>query len=217
MTAGLPGAGIGGLFYMLSAIGMPFHAAFRSVRRKLSDRGETDPPVNWRLVMRQFAIAIGILAALWVTGWLLALMIQAYPDSLGAMKPPGGGHHVPNVLKIGALVLSLGTLSLVLIAVQVARLIVNRRSDDVARVATLIALLMGLLVLPAHAQPTTGSASASVSAHLRTAESAYNAGDTELAKSEYSAVLSVDPNNPRAVPGRLCLGGAAPPNDANAV
>jgi len=199
MTAGLPGAGIGGLFYMLSAIGMPFHAAFRSVRRKLSDRGETDPPVNWRLVMRQFAIAVGILAALWVTGWLLALVIQAYPDSLGAMKPPGGGHHVPNVLKIGALVLSLGTLSLVLIAVQVARLIVNRRSDDVARVATLIALLMGLLVLPAHAQPTTGSASASVSAHLRTAESAYNAGDTELAKSEYSAVLSVDPNNPRAL------------------
>src|SRR5512132_2789907 len=108
MNAGLPGAGIGGMFYMLSAIAMPFHAARRAVRRWRDPHLVDEPPVRWRPVFRQFMIAVGIVAAL----------IAAHPSAANATDPTVQGRTMPNVIKAGALFLSFGTVCVVLIAVR---------------------------------------------------------------------------------------------------
>jgi tetratricopeptide (TPR) repeat protein len=192
MTAGIPGAGIGGMFYMLSAVGMPIHAAFRVARAKLSGSRE-QPRIDWGAILRQFAIAAGILVALWLTGWAIARGINAYPESLGALKPGPAGHRVPNLLRTGALVLSVGTLTFVLLAVQLARLFIRPSKHSATRRGA--ALLVLILVSAPHVLAQNGSAAA----HLRSAEAAYDAGERDIARAEYSAVLVADPTNSRAL------------------
>ncbi|HUQ19603.1 MAG TPA: tetratricopeptide repeat protein [Gemmatimonadaceae bacterium] len=195
MTAGLPGAGIGGMFYMLSAVGMPFHAAFRVVRAKLG-RSADPPKIAWVPILRQFFIAVGILAALWLTGWTIARGINAYPESLGGMRPAARGHQVPNILKRGALILSVGTLSFVLVAVQIARVLI--RAPGEGSTARRGALLIALLLLGS-SRAVAQTSAASAATHLRAAEAAYSAGESETARAEYSAVLAADPTNSRAL------------------
>lgn len=116
MTVGLPGAGIGGIFYLASAILMPIREAVRLGRGSSAERG--------RLVVRQSAIAVAILAALWATGWMLGHVITLMPHS--SLAVAGVPRHAPgNVLRVAALLLGFGTLTLVLTAVQVARFVVR--------------------------------------------------------------------------------------------
>src|SRR2546429_7079795 len=63
MNPGLPGTGIGGLFYILSALWMPIC----EVRR----RWQGDATRPWPLVARQFAIAVGVVAAMTGVFWAL--------------------------------------------------------------------------------------------------------------------------------------------------
>ena len=117
MTVGLPGVGLGGVFYLLSAVLMPVREAVRFAKRTETRRA--------RLVVRQSALAGGILVALWATGWALGHLIKA-----ASHGPAAGLRYVPpngNALRVGALVLSLGTLALVLTMVQIARLVVRIR------------------------------------------------------------------------------------------
>src|SRR5438128_8466396 len=67
VNAGLPGTGIGGIFYLASALAMPLREAYRRVRGRA--RGD------WRVVAAQLAIAGGILGAMWLTGRLLGLAL----------------------------------------------------------------------------------------------------------------------------------------------
>ena len=64
-NAGLPGTGIGGLFYILLALSMPFVEASRALRSRSGPR-------LWQQVFTQFTLACGILAAVaaTVTGYL---------------------------------------------------------------------------------------------------------------------------------------------------
>lgn len=119
MTVGLPGVGLGGIFYLLTAGLMPVRELVRAVR------GER--PARWRIVRKQTSIAAGILGALWLTGWMLGTLIAA---SRAALAATGGAttlsHGAHNVLRVSALVVSLSTLLVVLASVQVARLFVRR-------------------------------------------------------------------------------------------
>jgi hypothetical protein len=117
MTVGIPGVGLGGIFYLVSALLMPVHHFVR----RLS--GQTTP--RWGLVMRQLTTACGILAALWLTGLALGVVIAALPDSFSPSHSIHASERVHNVLRGGALVLSLGTLVVVLTLVHVARLVVH--------------------------------------------------------------------------------------------
>src|SRR5439155_24306256 len=65
VTAGLPGTGIGGMFYLMSALATPLREAYLRVRGRRS-RG-------WGLVATQTAIAGAILAGVGATGWVLGL------------------------------------------------------------------------------------------------------------------------------------------------
>ena len=131
MTVGLPGVGLGGIFYLLGALLMPFRELIRVARGH---------PAEGRvaLVMRQAAIAAAILAALWATGWLLGLLITALPDA-ATSAVRGTGRHAPahSMLRTSALLLSLGTLAVVLTSVQAARVVVHatarRRRSKVPR------------------------------------------------------------------------------------
>src|SRR6266566_6480617 len=102
MTVGVPGTGIGGMFYLVSALAVPLRQAYRSLRRR--------PSAGWRIVAGQTAMAGGILAAIWVTGWLLGIAITA---SAAFVRPPHllAGAHPGNVLRTAALVLSAATLA----------------------------------------------------------------------------------------------------------
>src|SRR5687767_12653445 len=196
MTAEIPGAGIGGIFYMVSAIAMPFHAAYRAVKRRNANPND-DLPVEWRPVFRQFAIGFGIVVALWLTGWALGALVTAHPSALGDLRPAGEGQAVPNVIRIGALMLSFGSLCAVLLAVQIGRLVVKRqRRNNVIGVLT--AALLVFSAARAAAQDTAHVSSEILASHLAAAEKAYDAGDTATAAAEYQKVIALEPDHSRA-------------------
>jgi hypothetical protein len=68
MTVGIPGAGIGTLYYLTSALWMPFKEVQRA-------RKGQSTPASRRLVLRQALMALGIIASLWGVAWLLSTVI----------------------------------------------------------------------------------------------------------------------------------------------
>jgi hypothetical protein len=101
MTAGLPGTGVGGLFYLLAALLLPLRLAWlRAGGRR--ERGHTT------LVIRQLAMSVSMIAAVWLTGALL-----------GLWSP------LPTIVTIAPIVLTFGTLVVVLIAVEIGRLVIR--------------------------------------------------------------------------------------------
>ncbi len=110
MTAGLPGTGIGGLFYLISALLMPFREAFRF----LVGRGDR---ARGQLALQQGGLALTILGAIWVTGIVMGLL------HIGTTLV----HHATvrgiHVMYITPVIVALATLSGVLIAVEAARLV----------------------------------------------------------------------------------------------
>ncbi len=133
MTAGLPGAGIGGIFYLGSALLMPF----RQLHRSLTGRDSAGN--GWGVALSQAGLALAIIGAMWLTGWLLALA------ALHGLVRPGAGSgafvvHHHNIIGVAAVVMSFGSLALVLLAVQLLRLLIRpvagpgaQDQDDVAR------------------------------------------------------------------------------------
>ena len=59
-NAGLPGTGLGGLFYLVLAIWMPVAELYQTFRGRSSR-------ARWRRVGQQFALACGIIASVAVT------------------------------------------------------------------------------------------------------------------------------------------------------
>ena len=201
MNAGLPGTGIGGIFYLASALAMPLREAYRRVRGRAAG--------NRRVVAVQLAIAGGILGAMWVTGRLLGLALAAARPiaRLGTSLPPS------NVLLIASVTLALGTLVGVLVGVELLRLLVHRgtrsplrgkampagRADphvgqERRRVAML--LMLGLVVPDPHG--ALAQSPGRVAALLARADSAWAAKAESVAASEYAAVLAADPENSHA-------------------
>ena len=192
MNAGLPGTGIGGIFYLASALAMPLREAYRRVRGRAAG--------NRRVVAAQLAIAGGILGAMWVTGRLLGLALAAARPiaRLGTSLPPS------NVLRIASITLALGTLASVLVGVELLRLLVHRgtpagRTDphvgqELRRVALL--LMLGLVV--PGPRGALAQSPGRVAALLARADSAWAAKAESVAASEYAAVLAADPENSHA-------------------
>lgn len=192
MNAGLPGTGIGGIFYLASALAMPLREAYRRVRGRAAG--------NRRVVAAQLAIAGGILGAMWVTGRLLGLALAAARPiaRLGTSLPPS------NVLRIASITLALGTLAGVLVGVELLRLLVHRgtpagRTDphvgqELRRVALL--LMLGLVV--PGPRGALAQSPGRVAALLARADSAWAAKAESVAASEYAAVLAADPENSHA-------------------
>jgi len=200
MTAGLPGTGIGGMFYLISALATPLWEAYLRLRGRRS-RG-------WRLVVAQTAIACAILAGLWATGWLLGLALSVSRRILPAAITPHPGTLLPAV----ALLISAGTLAGVLLGVEVLRLWVRRRPDrdpSIDQYASrravaagerrrrVLHLVLGAIVAT-YARPAAAQGATHATGQLGRADSAFTAGDTRAAVREYAAVLAADPWNSHA-------------------
>jgi hypothetical protein len=78
-SAGLPGTGLGGLFYLLLAFWMPFAELSRTVRGRSSR-------ARWRDVAEQFAMACGIVAAVVLT-MVAYLRVTGVPSAFGQWGP----------------------------------------------------------------------------------------------------------------------------------
>lgn len=124
MTAGLPGVGIGGIFYLASAIMMPVRSCYAVLTGRAHE-------ARWRVALRQAAIAGGILVALWITGLALGWIIAtAFPHAMIASSSGVAATHVRNVVRTSALLLSLGTLAAVLLFVQILRVALPVRPTE---------------------------------------------------------------------------------------
>lgn len=115
MTVGIPGAGIGGLFYLASALWMPVQESWNVVRGKSTQ-------VRRALVARQFLLACGILLAMGGTAWLIE-------TGLSMMAWWKDTQDLPKILTYSALWVGVGTLSMVYLSTHIVRL-VTARGDD---------------------------------------------------------------------------------------
>ena len=112
MIAGLPGTGIGGLFYVLSALWAPLRSA---IRRRAG---------TLKRAMGLAAMAGAVMAAIWATGWGVGELVHRVVSEASARS---GGVVLPasNLVHRAALLLALGTLGLVLAAVELFRLVLR--------------------------------------------------------------------------------------------
>jgi hypothetical protein len=115
MTPGLPGAGIGGLFYLLAAL---FSPVWETVRLLRSNRA----PRQWAVVLRLFLLALSIVAAMWLTAWIVAAVFSLAP------RADGGGTAssiaaIPETIGRRMALLTVSTLALVLVVVELLRLV----------------------------------------------------------------------------------------------
>src|SRR5207249_11661224 len=201
VTVGLPGTGIGGIFYLASALVMPFREVYRRLRGR--------PAGDWRVVTGQLAITGGVLGGMWVTGRLLGLALAAARPigTAGRALPPG------NVLRFVSTALAFGTLAAVLAAVELLRLWVHRGKRPARRVRQETSLshersvvqqwrrVASLVVLAVIAAPVSLAQSPRrppVRVHLARADSAWAARAESVAAREYAAVLAADPENSHA-------------------
>lgn len=109
MSPGLPGTGIGGLFYILSALWMPVC----EMRR----RWQGDAARQWRFVGRQFTNAVGIVAVMTGVFWGLDTVFM-----LDQIAHAAGKTYVMESFRVSAVLATSGVLAAVLGAVHVVRL-----------------------------------------------------------------------------------------------
>lgn len=125
MTAGLPGTGIGGVFYLLSALFMPFIELVFTLRGKSSI-------ARWMLVARQLLMAAGILGGMWFIGAAAGLSFDLF---VAGAPEPGLARdlhsHIAqtafrvNIFHIAPVVMSIATLAVILTATHVLRFFIR--------------------------------------------------------------------------------------------
>jgi hypothetical protein len=114
VSSGLPGLGLGGLFFILLALLAPFVELIRTTRGRSS-------VAAWRAVGRQFALALTMVAAVELTLRLL----YALADATGLAEPLSD--RSPTVLALRPIGITLGLLACVLAAAKAMQLIATIR------------------------------------------------------------------------------------------
>ncbi len=198
MIVGVPGTGIGGMFYLVSALALPLRQVVRRARH-----GAT--AIRWRVVAAQAVMAGGILAGMWATGLLLGALLGTVARAHvapGLVAPSG------NVLRTATFALSLGTLVVVLLGVELLRVCLHSRARTVkpmerasaARARRRAVALLVLLEIAAAAHPATVASQNGrlAAARLARADSVFDTGNAAAAEVAYAAVLDADSQNSRA-------------------
>jgi hypothetical protein len=121
MSAGLPGLGLGGLFFIFSALLAPFPELWRTLR------GRSDL-ASWKTIGRQLAQALAMVAAIDLTLRLTYLLLSA----IGAGDPPPADELT--VLPLNLIGITTGLLVLVLCGAKLAELALRVRGGGLPRV-----------------------------------------------------------------------------------
>ncbi|MGN6587847.1 MAG: hypothetical protein ACTHKT_10330 [Solirubrobacterales bacterium] len=121
MSAGLPGLGLGGLFFILSALLAPFPELWRTLR------GRSDL-ATWRAIGRQLAQALAMIAAIDLALRLTYVVLSA----AGIGDPPAADE--ATVLPLNLIGITTGCLALVLCGAKLAELGLRARGAGLPRV-----------------------------------------------------------------------------------
>lgn len=126
MVVGVPGTGIGGLFYLLAAVCMPARELVLLARGRSS-------LARWRFIAMQWAMITGMLASLWGAMWLFKRLASwagwDQPTGLLAVTPSGAElMRETNVFLANAALGSLISLTTIMLTVQVLRMCFPRKS-----------------------------------------------------------------------------------------
>jgi len=122
MNAGLPGAGIGGVFYLVLALFMPFLELYKTIRGESSLK-------RWLIVVRQLMMAGAIFAGMWLMGLFLGVLLASSStgntENLNHMIQAGYAVEFAklNIFHIAPVLMSLLTLSVILIFTHVLVLV----------------------------------------------------------------------------------------------
>ncbi len=129
MTAGLPGTGIGGLYYLLLVLWMPCREFYLLCCGRSSAR-------RWRAISVYVAMALCIIVTMWGEVWLLSQTITKAAATAGLIKPDSAQSY--RILAGASIMLSLGSLVGVMVVIHVARLAlwVNRRKMSLRPIVT---------------------------------------------------------------------------------
>ncbi len=129
MSVGLPGTGIGGLFYLVSALLMPVREAYLAAAGRSSRRSR-------RVVLRLSLLAGGVLGGIWLAGWLIGLVLTHVPAVAAAVNAvPGLTGRSGNILKVATFGLAFATLAAVLGIVEILGAVMRRRGPRTLPVA----------------------------------------------------------------------------------
>ncbi len=122
MIAGVPGIGIGGVFYLVCAFFMPFIEIANTLRGRSSAR-------RWRMVAQQFGILCCVVAAFWGTGWALKISLKKLSAVSGSFSPhlSHAALNASNFLTVRPILLSLGAIATVMAVLSVANYILDRK------------------------------------------------------------------------------------------
>jgi hypothetical protein len=125
VIAGLPGTGLGGVFYILLALWMAVCELWRAAH------GRRDPE-KWRIMRTQSVLTAfmlpAILAAGWAAGWLFwAPVPHAISASAGTTAADSGGA-ARNVLRLWPVLLTLAALVVVYLALRAAQVALRWRA-----------------------------------------------------------------------------------------
>jgi len=112
MSAGLPGLGLGGLFFIVSALAAPFVELYRTARGRSS-------AAAWRGVGRQFAIAAAMIVAIDLALRLAFLAVEA--TGIGQ----GPADRELTVLPLVPIGITLGLLAALLASAKAAQLVLR--------------------------------------------------------------------------------------------
>ncbi|MCA9346944.1 MAG: hypothetical protein H6755_07925 [Candidatus Omnitrophica bacterium] len=117
MVAGLPGTGLGGIFYLLSALIMPLGELVMLCLGKSNKK-------RWKCVFGQFSLAIGILGGFFVTGWIIALLIK----KIGGTYAQNAAN---NIIEVKTFAISTTTLLCVVFAIEILHLLFRKTRPTV--------------------------------------------------------------------------------------
>ena len=126
MFAGLPGIGVGTLFYVLTALWMPFPECVRLVRG-------TSSAARWRLIVMQFFFALSIIASIALAERVLLWILGAKaPPSLNPARLLHEGFSAlsPETMLAAPIMASILLLAGVLVFVEVVRIVYRLSTQD---------------------------------------------------------------------------------------
>ena len=149
---------------------------------------------DWALAWRHCLLAAIILGAIWLTGWGIGMVLTSRSVATAFPGAPVRAESA-QILGTAMVYLTLTTLAGVVLGIELLRLIVRGRRGTVP-----LAIVFCLLTAwPSAAQEPPAAPNALLADSLARADAAFEDDDLVTAEREYRAVLTLDPDQSRAL------------------